>query len=406
MWSHHIIACAVFRFGLVCYIYFTFYFLILPSICKLWPYSKYFNFEINDKELVRQLITENDERINFAEKYLRGDISQASDVSNGKQFDIVIVVITLNRESKSTGRLRFLTQTMAHLMMLKKKDKSKLFEKKHIMICNVDEEGDDFSEAASLSNIVQVVSQFANASETDDEEFIDVFEKEKVDYIFCLQLAKQYKPQYVMMIEDDVILEAESLETVEHLVNLRLNHADHNRMESEPWIFVKLYYPEKWQGYGNEQDKIGELVGIATLGGTLFVIVTFVLFWLVRFRGLTVMHFLVMFWLGAATSALTAYLVGRQYVQAWRRWSPYTHRLITAPGCCTQAVIYHSSIVDGLAQYLSDIRCNADFSVDLVIDEFAETRGLKGYLVEPNVCRHIGFISSVRRSAKAAAEFL
>lgn len=356
---------------------------------------------------MRQLVTENNDRINFAEEFLRGDISRSSDVSNGKQFDLVIVVITLNRESKNTGKLRFLTQTVAHLMMLVKKDTSKLFEKKHVMICNVDEEGDEFSEAVSLSNIVQVVSEFANASEADDQEIIDVFEKEKVDYIFCLHQAQQYKPQYVLMIEDDVILEADSLETVEHLVNLRLSHADHNRMDSEAaWLFVKLYYPEKWQGYGYEQDKIGELVGIAALGGTLFVFITCVLFWPVRLRGLAGMHFLVMFWLGAATSVLTAYLVGRQYVQAWRHWSPYTHRLIPARGCCTQAVIYHSSIVDDLIRYMSDVRCNVDFGVDLVIDEFAETQRLGGYLVEPNVCRHIGFISSLRHYSKMAAEFL
>lgn len=384
---------------LLCLTYLGVFFLFLPWLCRSWPYSKFFSSDPNNVEIVRQILNENNLRISIAQDFLRSYIKKTA--SAEEPVDLVVAVITINRDSDSVGQLGYLTQTVARVLSVIQNDHSEIFRNKIVFICNVDAKGSQHSEAVYLSKVVTVVSRFPNGTVgSERQENFNIFEKEKSDYVFCLRKAYSYNPHYILMMEDDVLLNYNSFTTLTHLLRSRVDpHED----DPISWLFTKLYYPEKWQGYAYEPDKVGELIGIALLGGTVLALIAFKLY---NRRCTTKTHISVLFVVGAMTSTVMAVLIGRPYIRSWRRFSPYTHRLVRAPDCCTQAVLYPTSVVEGLAEYLSEVVSNIDFSVDLAIDAFAHEHGLRRHLVEPNLCRHIGFVSTIRSYAKKAAEFL
>lgn len=384
---------------LVGFAYLSIFFLFLPWLCRHWPHSRFFRSGVNDPEIVRQILHENDLRISIAQDSLHNYVKKPTSAEG--PVDLVVAVITINRDSDSVGQLGYLTQTVARVLSVVQNDRSEIFRNKIVFICNVDVKESQHSEAVYLSTVVRVISRFPNGTSTATPQGkFDVFEKEKSDYVFCLRQAYNYNPRYILMMEDDVLLNHDSFATLTHLLRSRVDLRKDNLI---PWLFTKLYYPEKWQGYGFEPDKIGELIGIALLGGTVLALLAFVLS---SRRFTTKTRISALFVVGAMTSTTVAVLVGRQHIQSWRRFSHYTHRLIRASDCCTQAVLYPDSVVEGLAEYLSGVVCSIDFSVDLAIDAFARTHSLRRHLVEPNLCRHIGFVSTVRSYAKKAAEFL
>lgn len=345
------------------------------------------------------MLDENNLRISVAQDFLRSYIKETT--SAEEPVDLAVAVITINRDSDSVGQLGYLTQTVARVLSVIQNDQSEIFRNKIVFICDVDVQESQHSEAVYLSRFVRIVSRFPNGTlGLKPQERFSIFEKEKSDYVFCLREAYKYNPHYILMMEDDVMLNPNSFMTLTHLLRSRVVLREDNPI---PWLFTKLYYPEKWQGYAYEPDKVGELIGIALLGGT---VLAFFAFKLSNRRCTTKTRISALFVVGAMTSTIIVVLIGRPYIQSWRSFLPYTHRLVRAPDCCTQAVLYPASIVEGLAKYLSEVVCNIDFSVDLAIDAFASEHGLRRHLVEPNLCRHIGFVSTIRSYAKKAAEFL
>jgi len=169
------------------------------------------------------------------------------------------------------------------------------------------------------------------------------------------------------------------------------------------WLFLKLYYPEKWSGYGRYWRTVVELAGYSVLGGFLCAGV-------IRLtpRCCSCRSMPAWFWfaVGAAFAALVCASTGRQYVESWRRYFASTHQLVAAPGCCTQATLYPARVISDLCAYLARVHSNSKFAVDLALDGFARTSGLKSYLVEPNVVRHIGLVSSLSHQSKTARHFL
>ena len=109
----------------------------------------------------------------------------------------------------------------------------------------------------------------------------------------------------------------------------------------------------------------------------------------------------------AAYTALLCLGLGRPHARAWRSlFGGGFHRTVPAPDCCTQAVLYPTRVVDGLVRHLADQRCTIDYSVDIAVAGYARLRRLDSYLVDPNLVRHIGFVSSVRQYGKRVADFI
>ncbi|KAB0388499.1 hypothetical protein E2I00_014179 [Balaenoptera physalus] len=71
------------------------------------------------------------------------------------------------------------------------------------------------------------------------------FEKEKQDYVYCLESSLQtYNPDYVLMVEDDPVSEEQIFPALEHLLRARFSEP-HLRYA----LYLKLYHPARLQHY-------------------------------------------------------------------------------------------------------------------------------------------------------------
>jgi len=361
------------------------------------------------------VVQANDKRLNDAKLYLQSlpMVKHSTATGEGglvdlKRYDLVIVVITMSRERtladedrKRTFNLGYLTQTVARLLMILHTDDSAAFQRKKLVVCSVDPQPERFTEALEMSNYVEVVSLYQNTSTNRQHVAGNMFEKEKDDYVYCLKTASRFESPYYLVVEDDVLLDKRAIETV-HFV---LSYFD--LFSAVDWLFVKLYYPEKWLGYSRSCMTVAEVGGYSVLGGCLCAGVVLLIRRHRKFL-LSCRTLPVWFWftVGAVFIALFCVSIGRQYVESWRDYFVSTHQLVEAPGCCTQAVLYPAHIVSDLSSHLRRVHSDYDFSVDIAIDGFAHVRGLRRYLVQPNVAKHIGLISNLRRNSKSAQHFL
>jgi len=358
----------------------------------------------------------NDQRLSDAKEYLqslsnleRSPVTGVHNVTDTKHYDLVAVVITMNRDRtltdedrRRTFNLGYLTQTVARLLQILHVDATAEFQRKKLIVCNVDTQPQTFTEALHLSNHVQIVSRYQNNSmEFHNGIKGDMFEKEKDDYVYCLQAASRFASPYYLIVEDDVMLDESAIETVSFIMNY------FNLFSTTDWLFLKLYYPDKWLGYSQSRETVFEIGGYSVLGGSFFAVVIQLTSrhrkWLPNCRNLPVWFWFVV---GAVFTALLCASIGRQYVELWRQYIVSTHRLVAAPGCCTQAIVYPAHVLPDLSVHLNHVHCDYDFSVDVAIDGFANIRGLKRHLIQPNVGKHIGLISNLRRNSKSAQHFL
>ena len=331
-----------------------------------------------------------------------------SSVDDVEQYDLVIIIITMSRERAMifedlflTDNLGYLTQTVAQLLQIVHTDDTATFQRKKLVVCSVDPQPQRFTEAWDLSNFVHTVFRYQNNSVRLYDVFTEnVFEKEKDDYIYCLQTASRFPSPYYLVLQDDILLDKHAFETISFLMKY------HNLFSVADWSFLKLYYPDKWLGYARSWQTVVELGGYSVCGGSVCAGV--VLLVISRRRKWSSWNLPLLFWfvMGGLFSILLCLSIGRQYVELWRKYLVSTHRLVTAPGCCIPATVYPAHVISDLCNHLASVYCHNHFSVDIAIDSFAHIRGLKTYLVEPNVGKHIGLISNLRRKIVFAHNFL
>lgn len=240
------------------------------------------------------------------------------------------------------------------------------------------------------------------------------YEREKDDYAYCLRRAVSVsgrRARYVMLVEDDVIVDRTALEVLSAVFrqaprggqNGEDGSLDSDADAGNCWLFVKLYYPDKWLGYGAEMKSVVELISIGALGGAFGAIVRRLM------CGATTRRSRVgwgCFCASGLYAVLLCYGLGRQHARAWRREFPAVARLLPGSDCCTQAVVYPSAVVPGLLAHLSEQSCNIDFPIDLAIGKYGFEKNLKFYAVDPNIVRHVGLISTLRQYSKQVADFL
>jgi len=321
-------------------------------------------------------------------------------------YDLVIVVITMNREGYNDGEqemyIGYLTQTVARLLQIFHSDNTAAFRRKKLIMCSVDRQPQTFTEALDLSNIVQTVFRYRNNSaQRHDDVTRNIYEVEKNDYVYCLQTASRYASLHYLVLEDDVLLDENAIETL----NFIMNYFD--LFATTDWLFLKLFYPDKWSGYDRSWKTVLELGGYSMLGGCVCGVVVLMIP-KHRKSSSSYQNLRLSFWfvVGAVFMALMCASIGRQYVESWRQYFASTHRLVAAPDCCTQATLYPAHVVSDLCAHLSRIHSDFDFAKDIAIDGFAHVRGLKRYLVQPNIVKHIGLISGLHRKSKTAEHFL
>lgn len=400
-------------------VYLVTFLVIAPLMSSRMPFSKFYHLFNADGTISEQANSLNSARLKEAKQYFkRLDTKISKDFyskNNELGLDLVIAIVTVNRQSSDGYELGYLTQTVAMMDKLVKLDK--FFRHKVLFICNVDRKPDSHSEANSLASYLPFVNRYGNHSFPFRELTNEVrshyyktanhyskYEKETVDYRFCLETANSLNPEYVLLMEDDTLPYDNIFEVLKYNIDNRVHHVNENgKVMQSPFAYIKLYYPQRWQGYANEILRLTELFSVTCFGAGLFLLIYFVC--CIKFRNSG--QYTAIFISGAIYTLILVSLIGRQNMMELRRLSKYLYTFRSSPGCCTQAMLYPKQIIPKLLNYLGGVQTTDKFHTDIAIYNFVKSTNIPAYQIEPNLFHHIGMYTSLNsKGPKKAEEFI
>lgn len=331
-------------------------------------------------------VEENSDRLRAAEKTLM-NYKDKSKQRLTEQITVLpefcFVIVSVSRPAE----MHFLTQVVAALL-------PQVVESESVFTV-YNAEGSSHLEAVNLAKIVPVITK-------EGQKHVNQFEKEKEDYVFALKWCSEKRARFTVILEDDALPPSDFVSRLRFVLKHRLTYNTHNL------AFLKLYYPEKWQGWSNERSIIQELILTSMFGG---IILTAIL-QLIILRGclnspglFNIVNIFLRFLLSFSLIIYMLLTLGRPHWLALRKISPHLSFVVPAPGCCTPAVLYPQDHLLSMIDYLQQTECSAGFPLDLALDKFALDRELGKLLVVPNLVKHIGFVSSLGKAWKNPREF-
>ena len=211
-------------------------------------------------------------------------------------------------------------------------------------------------------------------------------QKAKRDLVFCSNQLEKMLPksvEHILILEEDAVLMEDFFSTLLAWMSF---HSE--RLQSEPWLDIKLYLNPRLRGWAWDPLPLVELLASTSL-----------LTW-ISHNILTRLQVsgsrseswlsLVFLWLAILAALL---LVGRQHWLQWRRLHPQFYLRRDAPNAGTPAVLYPRQRLRGAIGYVEQ-KIDTPTPFDLVLGKYRQNQGLVGHLLEPNLVRHIG-VSSV-----------
>ena len=393
--------------------------LVLLYMSTKLPFSMVYDKIHKDGEMKKMADKINAERLQRALKYFETRAKRsASDQTailehHSGNLSLVVCIVTVDRSRGVTQSLepRYLVQTTAAVDQLLMKDSR--FKNKLLFLCNVDDRPQDHKDAVWLQDFIPFVQKYGDSSF--NMSFTSVTRKppsdssklkrhkEANDYIFCLNASRAFKSSYVLVFEDDVVPHKDIFDVIDYILRQRL-HLHHDRGDqSQHFSFLKLYYPEKWQGYAWETDRLLELICFGFIGAGIFLMCCSCVCKSLRKRYFPSNYF--NFLLGFLIFVAAASLLGRQALLELRRWSPQLYRFGPTPGCCVPGMLYNTNILPNLMEFIAK---HDEVNQDLAISDFTVESNIPGFLLEPNLLHHIGMYSSLSADIayKPPREFL
>lgn len=251
-----------------------------------------------------------------------------------------------------------------------------------VLLCDVEPDARDNPDARLLEKHFRVVRR----PRPREEEPLNIFEREKRDYVFCLRAAwKLATPQHLLVLEDDALPTPDFFPVVRQLLSRRF--ARHS-------LYIKLYHPERLQRYWNpEPYRLLEWAGLGAVGGTILLLALPRCgpCWLAFTLSPGHLLFFALYLMAVAE------LLGRHYLLELRRLSPQLYAVSPATECCTPAMLFPGNASLRAARYLEAAACVKGNAKDMVLYRLARSvHGEHAHSVEPNLVTHIGAFSSVR----------
>lgn len=378
-----------FVFLLVLYLYVTTFGLVLPWLCQNLGFSLFYNQASQSKERIERI---NELRTAKAYQTL-SQMPKISDLTQGtlstntpklknNRLKIAFVIVSVQRPANP----HYIVQVVARLL------EQRIHKDHKITILDADSKStvnEDISLLSEYVTVVNIQNGLRNAS------LDQVFEKERLDYISALQLGVIDNADYTIIIEDDALPDKNFLRNLSFVIKWKIPW-----LRSTPkWAFLKLYYPEKWQGFGNTE--ILELILIFIISG--FLTTRFYIFLTKSKRSLVTVLFI--FISSGGYFTILAYTFGRAHLIELGKFSAVFYRIIAAPSCCTPAVLYPKEHIKSLVLFLQSKTCSSSYPLDFALDDFVASQNLVKYLVSPNLVSHIGFHSSLNKVDKDIREF-
>lgn len=389
------------------------FFLLLPTLCHKLPFSVYYHTgHSNEYDGIRKFKAENDARLKLSRNFLKNTFSSMKRLPNSPwitskldlpkdaftffdqstlQVDIALTIITVsrNRHKFDNYEPHYLTQAVWRYMELLMSSENKQKNVK-LSLCNVDHDPESYHEIHNLSSFIQTFQRFPQKISTSFE----LFEKEKEDYVYCLNASLAWKPSFVLLVEDDTLPYNDMFRVLSHVLDY-IYHVNNQhgsyRHFPEQW-YLKLYHPDRLLGYWSlEMERIPELISLSLVFGVLVLLIYRCIGMKDVFKNINASWFLLSLYF-----FLFFIAIGRQNLLEFRRLSKHFYMLTPSPSCCTPAIVYTNATAKTVVEYLSHVRCKKRFAKDMALEQLRSETHLKAYLLQPNLFKHIGLYSSLR----------
>ena len=268
---------------------------ILPMMCFKLPHSWYFSsFLWTEDEMVAAVWDRNAQRLAEAKLHiedlpLRNERKSDTAATFSSGNADILIGVSVRRESKhvETG---YLTQVMAGVTSMI--NISSKFLNVDVFICDTFAGSGPHKEPKWLSSRFEMHQRFPNGNRS----YIDIspFVKEQQDYAYCLGKASEYRAKYTIILEDEAVPFENMLSVIGDVLNGTFNLRQVG-VQSEKAVtayftskqlppsgfeergslgFLKLYYPERLQGFSVEYQIILELDGWGILSGCVTVTIS------------------------------------------------------------------------------------------------------------------------------------
>lgn len=379
---------------------------ILPYLCQDWIHSIYFYGDPSSIERVKTALEISAKRYSLAKQYL-SSAQAPNSFKRTKSLKLVICIVTTRRSPEKDLGITYLTQVSAAAHTAVTSDN--MTSTTDIFICNVDNDAHKHTEAILLKKHFTVVAEYYG-KKINEELLHNNYEKAKMDYIYCLNEAINRNSSGILMLEDDALLRPDTFKVLKYIINTKLKQVLPVRSGTEQGYILKLYHPEKWQGFSSNFVSFAELLSvgvcISALCSAFHWLCQAVL--LIHTRHafvnckLPINACIIYFVYGIFVAAST----GRPYLLELRRSHEQLYTLKRSFDCCIPAMYYPNHTAILLRDYLSTVTSDADWPVDVAVGSFSTHSGIQGFTVEPNLVTHIGMISSIAQNDKPAAEFI
>lgn len=354
---------------------------LLPLCCHRLVYSYYyirplFLNSMSDSAL-RESLRRGQDALHFWKTKEDADFSELSE-----EPDVLVTVVTARR--KEALEFHYLLRVMQRLHELLLGCEGKL-RCASVLICDVEHGTQGNEDTALLEKHFKVIRRTLKERE-DFSDNLNIFEREKRDYVFCLRKSLELtSASNVIVLEDDALPRLDFFDVVHNLLS---------RSFIRDTLYVKLYHPERLQRYWNpEPYRILEWIGLGS------VLATALLLALHYCKSLPVsvsisrasLLFFTLYFMAVAE------LFGRHYLLEARRVSPQLYAVSPATECCTPAMLFPGNSSLRAANYLDASFCSNGNAKDMVLYRtMRRVSGERAHSLEPNLISHIGAYSSVR----------
>lgn len=359
---------------------------IIPLLAQDLVFSVYLSAKWTHVTMQEKVLDGHRRALFEAEVYLRTlEWRSRPLVPDDGLVDVIIVVVT-SRRVVGSRPLGYLTRTVAALSLVERSISWPAT--KQLFICDVNASPAPHIEADRLRQYFDVHVRFPNASTS--AAILDPFEKEKQDYAFCLQEALRFTTKYVLLVEDDAVAQENLFSVLSHILHTQTHY----------WSHLKLYYPERWQGFSADIRTALELTSIFSI---TYVIWTAVLHVGWREQRQRYRHSVT----GGVLVVLIALSIGRQHLVEMKQVSSHLYSLGPDPNCCSPAIFYNAEFARQLVPYLAnEVRCSNTYPLDMALKSFVSQLQWPGFRIEPNLFRHIGLISTMKGYSRYVEDFL
>ncbi|XP_022104079.1 transmembrane protein 246-like [Acanthaster planci] len=387
---------------LIVLLYVCTFFVILPIFCWNRPFSRYY---LKTSRSIEGAIADDVAQGQRADEYFEGLDPKSSLAFHTSALErqtpptYAIGIVTVKRQSAKYSKYnpRYLTRVVAEFdRLLKAADRHDVV----FFVCNAENMPRQHTEAWRLTKYVHVVSKTKS-----DHTSADTREQEKLDYLFCMSQIETFGAKYSILVQDDAIPYPQFVASLDRLMDSRVENTvvrGQRVPNPEAWAAVKFYFPEKWQGYGNEVFLIRELFSAAIFGGGILL----GLFRILCSSNLTWTQTFLIFTSFCIFFGCLLFAIGRPYLLMLRLFSVDLYSLRGAPECCIPAVLYRTKSLPPIREHLKGITCRRQRPLDIEISRFLAGLGEKQYLVMPNLFNHIGMFSSLHENVNSPHLFL